>query len=51
MNLESWKYPSILLLGIGVSNLGAWVYLIALNLIMLLLTQYYRKLTVLPVQN
>ncbi|WP_368505126.1 MFS transporter [Alkalihalophilus sp. As8PL] len=31
--LESWKYPSILLLGIGVSNLGAWVYLIALNLI------------------
>ncbi|KHF39380.1 MFS transporter [Halalkalibacter okhensis] len=31
--IESWKYPSILLLGIGVSNLGAWVYLIALNLI------------------
>ncbi|MDT8861296.1 MFS transporter [Alkalihalobacillus sp. MEB130] len=31
--LASWKYPSILLLGIGLSNLGAWVYLIALNLI------------------
>ncbi|WP_147805195.1 MFS transporter [Alkalicoccus halolimnae] len=31
--LESWKYPLILLLGIGVSNLGAWVYLIALNLL------------------
>ncbi|WP_100372244.1 MFS transporter [Bacillus sp. FJAT-45037] len=36
--LESWKYPSILLLGIGVSNLGAWVYLIALNLIVFDLT-------------
>ena len=31
--LESWKYPSILLLGIGVANIGAWVYLLALNLI------------------
>ncbi|MBU9711346.1 MFS transporter [Evansella tamaricis] len=31
--IKSWKYPFILLLGIGVSNIGAWVYLIALNLI------------------
>ncbi|RCW73257.1 MFS transporter [Saliterribacillus persicus] len=30
---EKWKYPVILLLGIGVSNIGAWVYLLALNLI------------------
>ncbi|MFA9555830.1 MFS transporter [Evansella sp. AB-rgal1] len=36
--VESWKYPSILLLGIGVSNLGAWVYLIALNLLIFEIT-------------
>ncbi|MCM3315157.1 MFS transporter [Rummeliibacillus stabekisii] len=30
-----WKYPFILLGGIGISNVGAWVYLIALNLIIL----------------
>ncbi|MBK5499912.1 MFS transporter [Peribacillus sp. TH14] len=36
--LLSWKYPSILLLGIGISNFGAWVYFIALNLIVLELT-------------
>lgn len=29
------KYPLILLGGIGISNVGAWVYLIALNLIIL----------------
>ncbi|MDM5155110.1 MFS transporter [Bacillus sp. DX1.1] len=29
--LESWKYPALLLFGIGVANLGAWIYLIALN--------------------
>ncbi|WP_373894090.1 MFS transporter [Virgibacillus sp. CBA3643] len=33
-----WKNPLLLLLGIGVSNLGAWVYLIALNLIVLDMT-------------
>jgi MFS family permease len=33
--IEYWKYPSILLFGVGVSNLGAWVYLIGLNLIVL----------------
>ncbi|WP_257348463.1 MFS transporter [Pseudalkalibacillus decolorationis] len=38
MLLESWKYPSILLFGIGVANIGAWIYLIALNLILLDMT-------------
>lgn len=33
--LESWKYPSILLCGIGISNVGDWIYLISLNLIVL----------------
>lgn len=33
-----WKNPLLLLLGIGVSNLGAWIYLIALNLIVLDIT-------------
>ena len=33
-----WKNPLLLLLGIGVSNLGAWIYLIALNLIVLDMT-------------
>ncbi|KIN31512.1 hypothetical protein B4073_0845 [Bacillus subtilis] len=36
--LESWKYASILLFGIGVSNVGDWIYLIALNLIVLDMT-------------
>lgn len=36
--LASWKYPAVLLLGIGVSNIGAWVYLIALNLIVFAIT-------------
>lgn len=33
-----WKNPLLLLFGIGVSNIGAWVYLIALNLIILEMT-------------
>jgi MFS family permease len=37
--MESWKYYFILLLGIGVSNVGAWVYHIALNLIVLDMTE------------
>jgi MFS family permease len=36
--LASWKYPSILLLGIGVSNIGEWIYFISLNLIVLDMT-------------
>ncbi|MFE4354351.1 MFS transporter [Peribacillus butanolivorans] len=34
----SWKFPSILLLGIGVSNVGEWIYFISLNLIVLDMT-------------
>ncbi|WP_044642306.1 MFS transporter [Risungbinella massiliensis] len=33
--MKSWKYPFILLFGIGVSNLGEWIYFIALNLMVL----------------
>ncbi|AXI10181.1 MFS transporter [Oceanobacillus zhaokaii] len=36
--IASWKYRSILLLGIGISNIGEWVYFIALNLIVLDMT-------------
>lgn len=35
----SWKYPSILLLGIGVSNIGEWIYFISLNLIVFDITE------------
>lgn len=42
MNIKAlaatWKYPAFLLFGIGVVNIGAWVYFIALNLIVLDLT-------------
>lgn len=38
-NLESWRYPSILLFSIGVSSVGSWIYFIALNLIVLKLTE------------
>ncbi|RJE87550.1 MFS transporter [Paenibacillus sp. 1011MAR3C5] len=37
--LAKWKYPSILLFGIGVSNVGGWIYFIALNLIVYDMTQ------------
>lgn len=30
--LQYWKYPLLLLAAIGISNIGAWIYLIALNL-------------------
>ncbi|GAA0413211.1 MFS transporter [Virgibacillus salarius] len=33
--LREWRNPLLLLLGIGISNLGGWIYLIALNLIVL----------------
>ncbi|MFC0522823.1 MFS transporter [Pontibacillus salicampi] len=36
--LEKWRFPSILLLSIGISSVGSWVYFIALNLIVLNLT-------------
>ncbi|GGF22306.1 MFS transporter [Halobacillus andaensis] len=35
---ESWKKPFLLLFGIGLSNIGDWIYLIALNLIVLDMT-------------
>ncbi|MCC5892015.1 MFS transporter [Exiguobacterium sp.] len=37
--MRSWKQPLLLLTGVGISNLGAWVYFIALNLIVLEMTQ------------
>ncbi|WP_256757866.1 MFS transporter [Cohnella sp. WQ 127256] len=36
---KSWKYPTILLFGIGISNVSGWIYFIALNLIVLEMTQ------------
>lgn len=36
--MNSWKNPILLLSGIGVSNLGSWIYLIALNITILNLT-------------
>lgn len=35
---KEWREPAILLTGIGIANFGAWVYLIALNLIVLDMT-------------
>ncbi len=35
---RDWKNPSLLLAGIGISNLGDWIYLIALNLMILNMT-------------
>jgi MFS family permease len=37
--LEAWRYPLILLLSIGISGVGSWVYFIALNLIVLNITE------------
>lgn len=37
--MYKWKNPLLLLTGLGISNLGAWVYFIALNLIVLDMTQ------------
>ncbi|AHA72651.1 hypothetical protein ABE52_23390 [Bacillus thuringiensis] len=37
--LETWRYLSILLFNIGVSSVGSWVYFIALNLIVLNITE------------
>ncbi|WP_089753708.1 MFS transporter [Halobacillus alkaliphilus] len=34
----SWRHPVLLLFGIGLSNIGDWIYLIALNLIVLDMT-------------
>ncbi|OLR22204.1 MFS transporter [Bacillus cereus] len=31
--LKDWKYPLLLLSGVGIANLGAWIYLVALNVL------------------
>jgi len=31
--LKDWKYPLLLLSSVGIANLGAWIYLIALNVL------------------
>ncbi|WP_093194279.1 MFS transporter [Salimicrobium halophilum] len=36
--VSSWRHPILLLFGIGLSNIGDWIYLIALNLIVLEMT-------------
>ncbi|WP_431804518.1 MFS transporter [Halobacillus andaensis] len=36
--LDSWKYPSILLFGIGISNIGTWIYFLSLNVIVFNMT-------------
>jgi len=38
-SLETWRYPVILLCSIGISSIGGWIYFIALNLIVLKLTE------------
>ncbi|TDQ33714.1 MFS transporter [Aureibacillus halotolerans] len=37
--LKKWKHPSILLCSIGISNVGEWIYFIALNLMVLSITE------------
>lgn len=34
-HIHFWKYPSILLTGVAIANIGDWIFLIALNLTML----------------
>lgn len=36
--MENWKAPFIMLMAIGIANIGAWVYLIAMNLLVLEMT-------------
>lgn len=36
--MGNWKYPILLISGIGISNLGNWIYLIAINISILNLT-------------
>lgn len=45
--ISYWKFPALLLAGIGLSNIGAWIYFIALNLIVLQLTESPLALSVL----
>ncbi|QKS72574.1 MFS transporter [Paenalkalicoccus suaedae] len=34
----NWKAPFLLLVGVGISNIGAWVYLLALNILVFTMT-------------
>ncbi|QTN00118.1 MFS transporter [Sediminibacillus dalangtanensis] len=36
--VDYWKYPSILLFGIGVSTIGTWIYFLTLNVIVFNMT-------------
>ncbi|WML47028.1 hypothetical protein RCG23_15645 [Neobacillus sp. PS3-34] len=36
--MKAWKNSFLLISGIGISNLGNWIYLIAINLLVLKLT-------------
>lgn len=36
--MDYWKAPLIMLMAIGIANIGAWVYLIAINLLVLEMT-------------
>ncbi|WP_226641940.1 MFS transporter [Mesobacillus subterraneus] len=36
--MKGWKNPILLVLGIGVSNIGNWIYFVAINLLVLKLT-------------
>ena len=36
--MRNWKAPFIMLMAIGIANVGAWIYLIALNLLVLEMT-------------
>jgi predicted MFS family arabinose efflux permease len=36
--LKGWKNPILLVLGIGISNIGNWIYFVAINLLVLKLT-------------
>jgi MFS family permease len=38
MKLSKWKYPSYYLSAVGIANIGQWVYLLAINLIVLEMT-------------
>lgn len=37
--MRYWKAPIIMLMAIGIANIGAWVYLIAMNLLVLEMTE------------
>ncbi|WLR56923.1 MFS transporter [Mesobacillus subterraneus] len=36
--MKGWKNPMLLVLGIGISNIGNWVYFVAINILVLKLT-------------